>query len=139
MIRLNIFCEGQTEETFVNEVLYEYFLNQGIFVYPILVKTSKHGRGGMSSYGKVKRQIEIKCKEDTGCFVTTMFDYYAFPEDCPGYVESKDIVTPYKIAEFLNSKVEEDINQKNFISNFMMHEFEALLFANPEVFIEWVG
>jgi len=30
MIRVNIFVEGQTEETFVRELLYNHFLQQNI-------------------------------------------------------------------------------------------------------------
>jgi len=38
MIRVNIFVEGQTEETFVRELLYEYFHAKNIYLNPILVK-----------------------------------------------------------------------------------------------------
>jgi integrase/recombinase XerD len=47
MMRINVFVEGQTEETFVRELLYEYFLEKNIYLNPILVKTSSTGKGGV--------------------------------------------------------------------------------------------
>jgi hypothetical protein len=34
MIRVNILCEGATEEKFVKEILYPHFLHKGILVTP---------------------------------------------------------------------------------------------------------
>lgn len=54
MINVYIYCEGSTEESFINEVLYPYFLNVGIVVRPIICKTkrtaAKKFKGGVSSY-----------------------------------------------------------------------------------------
>ena len=53
MKRVNIFVEGQTEETFVREILYEHFQRLTIYLSPILIRTSKTGKGGVSTYGKI--------------------------------------------------------------------------------------
>ncbi|BAY83039.1 hypothetical protein NIES267_25250 [Calothrix parasitica NIES-267] len=84
MIRVHVFVEGQTEETFVRELLYEHFIDKNIYLNPILVKTSKTAKGGVVSYAKIKPQINRKCLEDAKSFVTTMFDMYALPKDFPG-------------------------------------------------------
>ncbi len=57
IIRIYVFCEGQTEETFINEVLKFYFQRNNIYLSPILL-------GGGNTWGRIKRQIEIKCKQD---------------------------------------------------------------------------
>lgn len=53
-----IYCEGQTEEAFINNVLYPFFLNQNIVVYPIVCTTSqtavKKYKGGVQNYAKKK-------------------------------------------------------------------------------------
>jgi hypothetical protein len=36
MKRIYIICEGQTEETFINEVLQPYFQLKNLYLYPIL-------------------------------------------------------------------------------------------------------
>ncbi len=83
MIRVHIFCEGQTEETFVREVLSNHFEKLNIWLNPILLRTSKYGKGGISSYGKIKWQVQKKCKEDTSSWVTTLVDFYGLPQDFP--------------------------------------------------------
>ncbi|MTJ08497.1 MULTISPECIES: DUF4276 family protein [unclassified Anabaena] len=51
MIRVNVFVEGQTEETFVRELLYAHFQRQNIYLNPILVRTSSTGKGGVDCNG----------------------------------------------------------------------------------------
>jgi len=58
MIRVHIFCEGQTEETFVRELLTSHFARLDIWINPIILRTSKIGKGGISTYGKLKNQIK---------------------------------------------------------------------------------
>ena len=58
MKRLYIVVEGQTEQEFVNTLLRPWFNNYGILnVTPILIKTSKHGRGGHVNAEHLKNTI----------------------------------------------------------------------------------
>ncbi|MEB3189721.1 MAG: DUF4276 family protein [Snowella sp.] len=132
MTRLHIFCEGQTEETFVRDVLAEHFSRLEIWLNSIVIRTSKTGKGGAVSYGKIKRQIEEKCKEDKSAWVTMLVDLYGLPSDFPGIdTTEKD---PFKKAQSILSTIQADINQPNFIPNLIVHEFEGLLFSNPQIF-----
>ncbi|NPE60936.1 DUF4276 family protein [Dickeya dadantii] len=139
MIRVNIFVEGQTEETFVRDVLAPAFAYQQIYFTPILAQTSRGYKGGIVSYGKVKHQIERLCKQDPQAWVTTMIDYYGLPTDFPGLDENPaqhaDIYV--RIAR-LEQAFKQDINLPNFLANFIVHEYEALLFCQPEKFIDWI-
>jgi len=137
MIRLHIFCEGQTEETFVRDLLLDHFSRMNIFVNPILVQTSKSGRGGLSTYGKIRRQLQIKCQEDSQSFVTTMFDLYGLPEDTPGYGLLYPGLNSEEKANLIEQAIEKELQMVNFIPNLMVHEFEALLFTKPEAFASW--
>ncbi len=134
MIRVHVFVEGQTEETFVKDVLYDHFCPLDIFLNPILVRTSKIGKGGIQSYGKIRWQVEQKCKEDKQAYVTTMFDVYGLPKDFPGKDEALKIADVINKAQYLEDAFNKDINQKHFIPNFLLHEFEALLFSAPQMF-----
>ncbi|MBU5425934.1 DUF4276 family protein [Tissierella pigra] len=137
MIRLFILCEGQTEERFVNELLSGYLSSKGIIVIPIILATkrtpTKKYKGGISSYNKIKSEVEILCKSDKAAFVTTMLDYYALPLDVPGRKEpiGKDI---YEKVCYVEGQMYEDIALENFMPNIILHEFEGLLFSNPECF-----
>lgn len=137
MIRVNIFVEGQTEETFVRELLYGYFQEKNIYLNPILVKTSTTGKGGVVSYAKIKPQLHRKCLEDKTAFVTTMFDMYALPNDFPGSGSGLKTSDPFQKAKHLEQEMGKDIGHDNFIPNLLVHEFEGLLYSNPQAFAAW--
>ena len=80
MIRINVFVEGQTEETFVRELLYGYFQEKNIFLNPILVKTSSVSKGGVVSYAKIKPQLNKKCLEDILMLVGDFVEDYEVME-----------------------------------------------------------
>lgn len=66
MKNVYIYCEGPTEESFINKILYPYFLNIGIAIYPIICTTKrtagKKYKGGVSDYGKIKKELTMLCK-----------------------------------------------------------------------------
>jgi hypothetical protein len=142
-LRLNITAEGQTEERFVKTCLSDYLGNYNISTDVRNVLTSKnrlkHFRGGLINYPKARRDIQtwLKHDRDNNVFFTTMFDYYALPEDFPYFEESAKIQDPYDRVRFLEKKFEEDINDHRFIAYIQLHEFEALLFSNPEILSEY--
>ncbi len=134
MNRVHIFCEGQTEDVFVREVLSPHFQRMNIWLNPILIRTGPHGKGGVSSYGKIKNQIQKKCKEDSTAWVTSLLDFYGLPVDFPAMDFKGDSLTK---AKEIRDAFESDIAQPNFIANIVLHEFEGLLFSNPSAFSEW--
>jgi len=134
MTRVHIFCEGQTEDVFVREVLAPHFQRMGIWLNPIIIRTGSQGKGGVSSYGKIKWQIENKCKEDTSAWITTMLDFYGLPSDFPTITSKGDSLTRAKAVE---RAFQTDIAQPNFLANIVVHEFEGLLFSAPDAFSEW--
>jgi hypothetical protein len=40
-------------------------------------------------------------------------------------------------ADYLEARLKQDINEGNFLPNLLVHEFEALLFSDPQKFAEW--
>jgi Domain of unknown function (DUF4276) len=137
VIRVNVFVEGQTEETFVRELLYEYLQNCNVYLNPILVRTSSAGKGGVTSYKQIKRQLERKCLEDPSSFITTMFDLFRLPSDFPGMNILPRVTDPYQKATYLEQQMQIDISHSNFLSNLMVHEFEGLLYSSPQAFSGW--
>ena len=134
MIRLNIVVEGQTEEAFVNEILQAHLQRLDIYATPILLRTSKTGRGGVTTYAKIENQVSRLCKEDTGAYVTTMLDYYGLPSDFPS-IQLKNPRDAYKSVNRLEADFQGRIGYKQcFIPGIILHEFEALLFADVNGF-----
>lgn len=136
MSRVLVFVEGQTEETFVRDLLVPYFSRLGIYLTPILAQTSPGHKGGIVSYGKVKHQLTRLCRQDQGAYVTTMMDYYGLPNDFPGL--DGRVADAHEQVVRLELALQQDIDAPNFIPNLMLHEFEALLFSAPEKFAEWL-
>ena len=139
MSRIYLLVEGQTEEAFVRELLGPHYARIGLYLTPIIVSTSPGYKGGVVSYAKIKPQIVRLCRQDSGAHVSTMFDLYALPTDFPGKAlaaypsQSSGALK----AQHLEAELLKDITELNFIPNLLVHEFEALLFAQPEKFSEW--
>lgn len=134
---LHILCEGQTEERFVKEVLSPYLQQFNIYPKPIVLLTSKkkNARGGMLSYSQAKRDLTILQKQfrdntSEHHMFTTMFDYYALPDDFPGVEESTEIQNVRSRISFLEDKFAEELGGSAFIPYIQLHEFEALLFVD---------
>lgn len=136
MSRVLVFVEGQTEETFVRDLLVPYFSRLGIYLTPILAQTSPGHKGGIVSYGKVKHQLTRLCRQDQGAYVTTMMDYYGLPNDFPGL--DGRVADAHEQVVRLEQALQQDVDAPNFIPNLMLHEFEALLFSAPEKIAEWL-
>jgi hypothetical protein len=137
MKRVHIFCEGQTEETFVREVLQNHFNRLDIFLNAIVIRTSASARGGMVSYAKLRWQIDCKCKEDNSASVTSLIDLYGLPKDFPQKVMIDFQIDPYQKAKVAEAALAADIAHTNFIPNLLLHEYEALLFSDVSKFGGW--
>jgi hypothetical protein len=139
MTRVYLLVEGQTEEAFVRELLEPHYARLGMYLTPIIVRTSPGHKGGVVSYAKIKPQLQRLCSHDDGAYVSTMIDLYALPQDFPGKVDAAYPVNGngHQKAAFLEASLAQDIDQANLIPNLMVHEFEALLFVEPRKFAEW--
>ena len=129
MIRVNIMVEGQTEEAFVREVLADHFVAQGIYLNAIVFETSRGFKGGVVSYAQIRTQLGNKCRHDRSATVTTLIDLYGLPTDFPNFNASRQLPL-YPRVEALEQAFTDDIGEANFIANFLVHEFEGLLFSN---------
>ncbi|MCQ2462727.1 MAG: DUF4276 family protein [Clostridia bacterium] len=136
MKNVYIYCEGQTEESFINEILAPYFMNQNIWVCPIICSTkrtaTKKYKGGVSDYTKIKKELTLICKQHHNEYVTTMFDYYAMPDNTPG-IDNTESDINVRINQ-IEQAIDADIGQQNCKFHFMLHEFEGILFSNPDSF-----
>lgn len=140
MIRLHITAEGQTEQNFVQKILAPHLAGYNVFADARCVLTSKDKRvakeyrGGLLSYEKARKDIITWLREDRHeeCRFTTMFDFYALPKDFPGYAEAYAQQEPYERIRILEERMAADINDPRFIPYIQLHEFEALILADPQ-------
>jgi len=141
-VRVNFIVEGQTEETFVNQILAVELGPCSISISARCVETghkrhrfdgsTKIKRGGLSKYDKPRKDIQRWLKEDRGAYLTTMFDLYALPSDFPKWEEARRLHEPYEKVRTLEEGLAEDIDDPRFIPYIQLHEFEGLLFSDVE-------
>lgn len=136
MKNVYIYCEGPTEESFINEILYPYFFNLNIIARPIIHTTkrtpTRKFKGGVSDYRKIKKELIMLCKSHPNEYVTTMFDYYAMPGNTPG-IDCND-PDPQTRIHRIEAIIDSDIGQPNCKFHFALHEFEGMLFSKPGSF-----
>jgi len=83
MIRVYLICEGQTEETYVRDVLSPILARNNIFITAQMIPSSKTQKGGALSYPRVKRYIERLLKQETNTYVTTFLTFMGLIIDFP--------------------------------------------------------
>jgi hypothetical protein len=132
MKRINLVVEGQSEETFVRDVLAPSLAPQGLAIVARCVETGKKrvgiAKGGMTNYLKAKNDISQWLKQDRKAYVSTMFDLYALPNDFPGFTTVN--VVGHGKATVIEAALSADINDRNFVPYIQVHEFEALAFSD---------
>ena len=153
MSRLLLHVEGQTEETFVNDVLAPHLCDRGFdSVRARLVGNARQRdrRGGIRDWNAVRRDIANHLREDTEAFATTMVDYYGLPRSgrraWPGrarastlpFAERADTVEGEILAD-IGREMGGGFDPKRFVPYVMMHEFEALLFSDCVQFGRGIG
>jgi hypothetical protein len=150
MPRLLIHVEGQTEETFVNDILREHLMRFGFSTVSARLVGNprlRSRRGGIRSWESVRKDILRHLKEDAGAISTTMVDYYALPQDWPGRAEAPRKNSSSAKAECVEAALLTNITEevglrfdpRRFIPLVVMHEFEALLFSDPDRFAQGIG
>ena len=138
--RLHITAEGQTEQYYANRVLAPHLWKVCQIVADARsVKTGrKHGRdyrGGLLSYEKARQDILDWMKQEAkneDVWFTTMFDLYALPGDFPGWEEAHGMQDPYEKVRILEEALGKAVDHPRFIPYIQLHEFEALILADPQ-------
>ena len=149
MSRLLVHVEGETEEDFVKEVLRPYLCDRGYSAVSARLMGNarqRSRRGGIKGWAEVRKDILGHLKQDAGCLVTTMVDYYGLPQTWPGRKTAGGTVFAQK-AKTIEDALLADIsrgmggafNSGRFIPYVMMHEFEAMLFSDCEGFGREIG
>ena len=136
MKRVLISVEGQTEETFVREVIARRFWELQIELTPVIIATKrmkqgKKFKGGLTTYDHARNDIKLLLQDTNALAVTTMYDLYHLPHNFPGY-SSCPKGDCYSKTAYLESQFQQDIGDLRFRPYLQIHEFEAFLFVQPE-------
>ncbi len=153
MRRLLVHVEGQTEESFVNELLAPHLYQYGYSQVSARLfgnARNRNRRGGIRSWDSAREDIARHLKADTGCIATTMVDYYALPKsgvrEWPGRATADALPFASK-ASTVEAALLNDMAialgasqaSQRLIPYVMMHEFEGLLFSDCAAFAKGIG
>jgi hypothetical protein len=140
--QLYIFCEGQTEQGFCALVLQPHLFPSGegqIHTLAVGQKDNRHvyGMGSRNKYMSVRKFIlnTIKQRAATNVYFSTLIDLYALPNDFPG--KDTNVRNPADPASYVLKLEEEflkDIDYYRFVPYLQLHEYETILFADPQAF-----
>jgi hypothetical protein len=136
MKRVCIVCEGQTEETFVRDVMAPAFYDLDLNLVPEMVETSPGHKGGALKYDRVKRHLRNTLRQNSAPVVTTLFDLYRLDNGFPGFdasqVQSDLLGRLDVLKQALHADVvaEAGCSPGRFIPYIQPYEFEALLFSD---------
>jgi len=148
MARLLVHVEGQTEETFVNEVLRSYLLHCGYeSVSARIVGNARlrRSRGGIRPWLTVRKDIINHLRQDRGCGRDYQVDFYALPQHgdraWPGRAAAigasghqKASVVEEALRNDLAHEMGTNFDTTRFLPFVVVHEFEGLLFSDCAAF-----
>ena len=107
-------------------------------------------RGGIKPWQTVRKGILRHLKQDSGCLVTTMVDYYGLPQsgadawpgrksdNGPRQSDKAKTVEDALLADVCEH-MDANFNPNRFIPYVMMHEYEAMLFSDCSGFSRGIG
>ena len=138
MARLQMIVEGQTEQAFAVQLLAPHLLTKGVYLAKpqLAAHARRHGRvhrGGIFSYAPFRNDCVRRLREDNSpdLFLSTMIDLYGLPRDFPDSQAACSERDPYRRVSRLEKALAEDIGDTRFIAYLQLHEFEAMLLAEP--------
>lgn len=134
MPHLHILVEGQTEEVVVREVISPYFTSANTWVTWSIHKTRRPavgpaGKGGLSRWPKLYQEMQRLLRDSSITLLTTVFDYYAFPDDAPG-MRNQSRRSPYDGVRHVEHALSEALGDRRFLPNLALHEIEAWVLAD---------
>ncbi|MBI4660675.1 MAG: DUF4276 family protein [Verrucomicrobia bacterium] len=134
--RLLIYCEGQTEEMFVERLLRPHLQMHGIKVErPILAATSQDPRGqrgGFVNWNAIEFDLrqQFASDHDPHLRFTTLLDVFRIPNTVPGAASLSLPLTAVADIDVLEKSIEAAFNEPRFKAYLQRHELEALLLAD---------
>lgn len=145
--RVHAVVEGQTEQTFVASNLSTELIGRNVMIVPSLIGKSKGSGGGDVRFDRAKRDIGKFLEQDPNVYVTTMFDFFRIDPEWPGMSEINSNMTAAEKAAILEASTKQAIIEafprtnayERFLPYFEMHEFEAMLFSDPEILANRIG
>jgi hypothetical protein len=140
MTQVLVLAEGQTEETFLKEVVAPYLHPFGVSLAITVLKTKRvvnapDFKGGISSYSQLQRDLRLLLANKHSFPVTTMIDFYGLPSESPG-IKDMPVGDCYTKVAHVERNIEKDFNDRRLHVYLELHEFEAFAFVDPKLLLQ---
>jgi Domain of unknown function (DUF4276) len=142
--RVYVVVEGQTEESFVNEVLAPVLWSREVYATPIILGAPGH-KGGRTSYARVKKDVVVQLKQDPTAYCSTMLDFYGLGKSFPGTPPPTNLPDIDKVTRIEHAVMQDIIATLpqlrpgvRFLPYLQLHEYEGLLFSDPVAFADGI-
>lgn len=119
----------------MNLVLKEHCLKRSVAAIPRILVTKQVGsgpnfKGGVGSWKQIRQDIENLLGDTNAAGITTLIDYYGLPNDVPGMAARKPKASSKARVDHVEAAMSKDIANRRFRPYLMLHELEAMLFAD---------
>lgn len=142
MKALIILVEGETEQEFVNRILLPYLVKKGLNteIRPIMIEKSGGGHG-YSNIQHLLNTIRPVLNRPDEPVISTLIDHYGINSErkLPGYTSITTTDTEERIQQMemiLQTEIQRIKPYRFFLPYIQRHEFETMLFSDPEVGFE---
>lgn len=134
MLDLIVVCEGQTEREFCRNLIAPYVAASNVAMGGTLVGKPHRKRGGIREWPTYREELLRLAKERPDRHLAVLVDYYAMPDSWPGRSSSAARPAPERglsVEIALREELNEDLPGR-FHPCVQLHEFESLLFVDPD-------
>lgn len=140
-----VIVEGATEESFINNVLAPELWQHDVYASAIIIGVPGH-KGGRVNYARLSKDILNTLKQDRSAYCSTMVDFYGLGDGFPGHPAPQHL-SNVKKARLVEAAVLADIVERipdfrpdiRFIPYIQLHEYESLLFSDPQAFAQGIN
>lgn len=134
--RLHLLVEGQTEESVVRDELRPYLARHDIWVTYSLIATKRPAggpnfKGGVTNWPKLERELRLLLRDSSLDMLSTVIDYYGFPDDGPG-MRDRPVGDAYSRITHVEQAMAAVIGDRRFIPHLALHELETWVFASGD-------
>lgn len=129
MTRVYVVVEGPTEESFVGNLVAQFFWPRQIYLFAILLGRPGH-KGGRTNYARVKCDVLVLLRQDRTAYCSTMLDFYGLGQGFPGMPLTPPLSNVEKVLR-IEEAMREDICHEipdlrpdiRFVPYIQLHEY----------------